>query len=274
MSGAVYERVEYAGTGDRRQAAPHQRLVLAAVVVATLSMIAWPLLGAVLGLGGRLGGLTTDEALLTPTARRVLDELPGAYTVGGMVVVPDMSASGSEWANAVPPDLVDGAMVDLGVRGLAAPSYLPSRGAAPSWLSEVGTGDKVFKDVGNLSFACTRWPGAERCTGSLLVEHGDEHFYYQSGLSLVDSPEQVRTLRVLDLGVPTNLVMGVLPQGATFAAAAVDGESGPRQLPVNVSAPGAVGGATLWWVSARSPVESVMFLDDHDRVLGRVTPGA
>jgi len=267
MSVALNERVEYADSLDPCDRAPHQRLVVVAAVVATLSVIAGPLIAAGLGVVGRFVPVEEDS-VLTPTAQRVLEELPGAYATRGMVVVPAATDPGVVW-NAVPAESWEGEVVDLEVRGLAEYGYLPSAGSAPAWLSEVTPRDRVFSDVGDLYFACTSWAGEDACAGSLLMEHEGDLFLYRAGLRLLGSPDEVRTFRVLDAGLPTDLALGRMPVGATGATVTLDDG---RQLRASVSATGAVGGATVWWASTTEPVAGVRFLDG-DRVLDKVVLG-
>ncbi len=240
----------------------NRRAVVAAPVLATLAVILGPLAGA--GLGS-LSGQGEDQGALTPVARRVLDQAPGAYVTGGMVVVP--AGVGTVWTNNVPADRVDGAVVQLGVHGLARPGYLSYDGRAPSWLSTVQDGDPVFVDVGDLTFACTRWPGAPGCTGSLLMAHDEEQFIFRSGLGL-HTPERVQTFSALETGLPTNLALGTMPEGAVSATVSLEGRGWSDRFLASVSEPGAVGGATLWWVSAPADVRLVTFLDGHNQVIG------
>lgn len=241
----------------------NRRAVVAAAVLATLAVILGPLVAA--GLGA-VGGPGEDRSsTLTPVARHVLAETFGAYTTDGLVVVP--TAIGTVWTNAVPAERVDGKVVDLGVRGLARPGYLSYDGTAPAWLSEVQDEDRVFIDVGELAFACTRFPGASGCTGSLLMQHAGQHFIFRAGLAL-DSPEEVHTFPVLEMGLPTNLALGVMPDGAVSATASVEGRGWSNRFLVSTSEPGAVDGATLWWLSAPAEVREVTFLNGHNQVIG------
>lgn len=267
MSVAVRERVDSVDSVDRPGHSPRQRLVVVSAVIATLAVIAGPLVAGALG-----GGLTRGGgSALTPMAEQVLESVPGSYQTEDMVVVPSSVNLGTAWANDVAPDAVDGDVVELDVRGLADLDYLPTTGEAPDWVSEVSAEDRVLMDVGNLSFACTRWAGADACTGALLMEHEGEKYLFHSGLGVVGSPDEVRSFRVLDLGRPTTLALGVLPFGATSAVVKfrVGGGTG---VPARTSAPGAVGGATLWWLSAPSSIESVGFLDADGQLLERIRP--
>lgn len=240
-----------------------RRWVVVSAALATLAAIAGPLLAA--GIGSLVVPEPDLTGALTPVARQVLEQEPGAYQTGDMVVVP--ADQGTVWTNDVPRDRVDGAVVDLGVRGLVQPGYLAHRGTRPDWMSSIGDRDRVFTEVGDLSFACTRWPGADTCTGSLLTQHDGNHFIVRSGLSL-EVPEQVNTFPALDLGLPTDLALGVMPQGAVSASVSVAGDGWQNRMLANTSPTGAVGGATLWWVSVPAHVESVTFLDGHNQVIG------
>lgn len=268
MSVATRERVDHVDSVERPGRSQRQRLVVVSAVIATLVVIGAPLVAGLLS-----GGLSRGDGnpALTPMAERVLHSIPGAFKTGDLVVVPAAGNPGTAWTNVVAPELVDGDVVQLDVRGLADIGYLPSRGTAPSWLSEVSAQDRVFLDVGNLSFACTRWPGADTCTGSLLMEHDNALYLFHSGLDVVGTPDEVRSFQVLDLGHPTTMALGVLPHDAKSAMVTFRG-GGDRGVPARTSSPGAVGGATLWWVSAPAAVESVRFLDAEGRVLGRADP--
>ena len=168
MSVAVHDPVEYVDRDEAEQAR-HPRAVVWSAAAATLAVITGPLLAAALGFVERVD---PDGVTLSSTAQRVLEEVPGAFETGGLVVVPAATDPGVAWTGIVTLDRVDGAPVDLGVSGLAEYGYLPSSGTAPAWLSGVAPTDRVFSDVGPLSFACMRWPGAEKCTGTLLMEYG------------------------------------------------------------------------------------------------------
>lgn len=268
MGVATRERVDYVDSVDRPGHSQRQRLVVVSAVIATLVVIGGPLVAGLLS-----GGLSRGDgnSALTPMAERVLRSMPGAFLTGDLVVVPTAANPSTAWTNVVAPELIDGDVVQLDVRGLADIGYLPSRGTAPGWLSDVTAQDRVFLDVGNLSFACTRWPGADACTGSLLMEHDQALYLFHSGLSIVGSPDEVRSFQVLDLGHPTTMALGVLPYGASAAMVTFRG-GGDRGVPARTSAPGAVGGATLWWVSAPAAAESVRFLDADGHVLGEADP--
>ncbi|MGH3365375.1 MAG: hypothetical protein ACRDOW_11680, partial [Nocardioidaceae bacterium] len=121
----------------------------------------------------------------------------------------------------------------------------------------------------DLYFACTLWAGADACAGSLLMEHQGELFLFRAGLRLLGSPDEVRTFRVLDGGLPTDLALGRTPLGATGATVTLDDG---QEMRASVSAPGAVGGATVWWVATAEPVAAVKFVDG-DRVLDKVVLG-
>jgi hypothetical protein len=242
---------------------PNRRVVVAAAVLATLAVILGPLAGA--GLGSLSGPGVDRDSSLTPVARQVLRETDGAYAVQGMVVVPP--TVGTVWTNSVPRERVDGQVVQLGVQGLARPAYLPYESTAPAWLSTVRDDDQVFVDVGALAFACTRWPGASGCTGSLLMTHNDEQFIFRAGLGL-ETPEEVQTFSALETGLPTTLALGTMPEGAVSATVSLEGRGWSDRFLASMSEPGGVGGATLWWVSAPADVRLVTFLDGHNQVIG------
>lgn len=255
---------------DARGAAEHsrhQRLVVVAAVVATLAVIAGPALAAALGVVGH-GGRDRDPTLTT-AAQRVLEKAPGAFETGGIVVIPASANRGILWTGAISPDLVVAPVIDLGVRGLAQPGYLPSGGKVPGWLANVGTADQVYDDVGNLTFACTRWPGVANCKGTLLIEHAGERYIFRSGLDLVQSPPTISTFLVLDEGRPRELVLGGAPPRA--ARVVVTLADGVHTVEAHATAAGAVDGATLWWVSVTDPISAVTFLGADGAVLAKTT---
>ena len=265
MSVVLHDPVEYVDRDEVEQAR-HPRAVVMAAAAATLAVIAGPLLAAALGFVERVD--PDERSPLTSLAQRVLEELPGAYETAGLVVVPAVTDPGVASTGIVTPDRVDGEPVDLGVSGLAEYGYLPSSGTAPAWLSQVGPTDRVFSDVGRLSFACMRWPGAESCTGTLLLDGVGGPTLFRSGLGLGESPDQIRTFRALDAGLPTELVVGAVPAGAVSVMVSLDDD---REIQARTSRPGVVGGATLWWLSVTEPVRAVTFLDAEYRVLDQVT---
>jgi hypothetical protein len=128
----------------------------------------------------------------------------------------------------------------------------------------------VFSDVGPVSFACMRWPGAETCSGALLMERAGADYVLRSGLHVGDSADQIRTFRVLDAGLPTDMLLGALPAGAVSAMVTLGGE---REIRARTSEIGAVGGKTLWWLSVTEPVRAVTFLDAKYGVVDEVVVG-
>lgn len=243
----------------------HERLVVAAAVVATLAVLAGPLL---IGFVGRFGPVE-DELLLTPPAQRVLDELPGAFETDGVVVVPAGTDPALAWFEEVPADRVDGAVIELGVHGLADYGYLPLRDSAPAWLGSIASTDGVYSDSGPLSFACTRFVGAEECTGTLMMQREGRRFVFRSGIGLDELAEQPRVFRALDVSGPAQLVVGVAPPGTAWVEVWLAGEAHQR-VTAHLSDPGAVAGATLWWTTVASAVDGVTFLDPEERVLDEV----
>ena len=257
MSGTVHD------AAGRAEPSRHPRLVVAAAVVAMLAVIAGPALVAGPGGAGRWVHVERGPAL-TPIARRVLDKVPGAFETGGLFVVPTAGNPDILWTGALTPDLIAGPIVDLGVSGLAEPGYLPSGGRTPAWLAKVGTADQVYDGVGNLWFACTRWPGAQDCKGTLLIEHAGQRYIFRSGLDLTPSPREVSSFRVLDLGRPRDLVLGGAPPDASRVTVRL---ASGRRVEASTSAPGAINGVTLWWVSVAAPVTDVRFLGADGGVL-------
>ena len=253
---------------------PHRRLAIGAAVVSTLAVIVGPLLVAAIGLHGRFAPPDGRHDPLTPNAERVLLEVPGAYRTGDLVVVPAGTDPDVLWSQTMTTGRVEGPRVGLGVHGLAAYGYLPSLGQAPAWLRDLGPQDRVFTDVGPLWFACTEWPGADGCTGTLLIRHGRDTFIFRSGLSLAKTPGQVVfTFAALDTGLPTELVLGGAPSRAAAVIVTVGGSAGDRVIRARTARYGAGGRSTLWWASVTGPVTAVTLLDARGLVLRRASVG-
>lgn len=252
--------------GEARERARHQRHVVLAAVLATLVVILAPALAGRLGLADRVvdGG---PEAQLTPAALRVLEEAPGAYPIRGMVVVPAETDPDVVWTGAIRVERVDGSVVDLGVHGLAPYGALPSREPDRGWAAGLTEQDRVFHDVGPLGWACTSWPGATDCTGTLLTVHDGEHYILRSGLDLLDPPDRRVTFSVLDGGVPVDLVIGAAPAGTSTVTVTLAGAERLRDVRARTSAEGAAGGVTVWWLTVSEPVAAVEFRDRAGREL-------
>ncbi|MGH3370171.1 MAG: hypothetical protein ACRDPR_09220 [Nocardioidaceae bacterium] len=264
MSAAVPHAGDRADGAELLARARHRRRVELFAVLATLAIITGPLVAGAIGLVGRLAPVD-EESLLTPNAQRALEELDGAFARGGLVVVPADLDPDVVWSGPVGLDRVDGTLVDLAVHGLAAYGYLPSRGVAPAWTSRIDKDDRVFHDVGPLFWACARWPGASRCTGTLLMEHADEYYILRSGLDPSRDPAGMLSFSVLDGGAPTDLVLGAAPPGARSVTVTLSGAERLRVVNGRVTAPRAAGGTTLWWASVSDPVADVRFLGDRGR---------
>ena len=235
-----------------------QRWVVAATVLATMSAIVLPAVTAGFGPAGRKV-VVDPSPVLTLAARRVLKEVPGAFETGGDVVVPASTDPDTRWGGALGPELIAGPVVPLGVHGLAEPGYLPTTEGRPAWRERIGTKDRVYDDVGAVSFACTRWPGLAGCTGSLLMEHAGRRYLFRSGLHLWQRPGVVTSLLVLDEGLPRDLVLGGAPPDTARVVVTLAG--GGREVGAHTTAPGAVHGLTLWWVTVADPVAVVTFFD-------------
>lgn len=253
-------RVDLGRGGGLRYA---DRLPVLASALATLVVIVVPFAVT----GGAGSGSATDPGRdeLTPAARRVLDELPGAFARSGLVVVPAELDPGVAWTGAVGAERVEGELVELGVHGLVGLGYLPSSGSAPAWAQGVEEADRVVSDTGPLAYACTRWPGARTCTGSLLARVRGAHYIVRSGLDVPEDPEAVLRFPVLDLGEPAELTLGTLPPGA----ARVEVEDPHGRLVANLSEPGAVAGATLWWVVSDDRPQVMLAFDRDGDLLER-----
>jgi hypothetical protein len=247
------------------------RAVIAAAVAATLLVIAGPMLATAWNDGGP--GVLIEEPPLPESAQRVLAELPDSFQAGGMVVVPAATDPYVVWPGGIGPDRVDGEVVGLGVRGLTEYGLLPSSGSTPEWLRGLGPTDNVYSDVGLLSFACVRWPGADRCTGALLVEHGGNHHILRAGIGSPTSLEPVTRTMGFGSGGRRDVWLGWLPPGAATAWVTVVGHQSIRDVPGRTSGPAAVGGQAVWWVASPDAVSAVSFRDSQGNVVERITVG-
>lgn len=249
--------------------ARHERSILAAVVVSTLLVVAGPILAA--EFGGGIQGVYVERTNLTETAQRVLAEMPGAYEADGMVVVPADQDPFVAWAEPLRSDRVVGEVVDLGVRGITEYGSLPSYGELPRWLGDVTSADRVFSDVGNLSFACTSFPGATDCTGTLLIDRAGDQQIFRAGLGSPETPDPVMHFTGYGAGVEHDIYIGWLPPGASTVWATVVGNQYIRDVPARTSGVGVVAGQTVWWLYSSEPVSAVSFHDDRGEVLERMT---
>jgi hypothetical protein len=247
------------------------RGVVAAAVAATLLVIAGPMLAAAWNGGGP--GVPIEEPPLPESAQRVLAELPDSFQAGGMVVVPAASDPYFAWPGGVGSDRVDGEVVGLGVRGLTEYGALPSAGATPGWLLSLSPADNVYSDVGPLSFACVRWPGADRCTGALLAEHDGDHHILRAGIGSPTSLELVTRTMGFGSGGRRDVWLGWMPPDAASVWVTVVGHQTIRDIPGRTSGPAAVSGQAVWWVTSPDAVSAVSFRDVRGHVVERITVG-
>ena len=238
----------------------HARAPVLAAALATFLVIVVPFATT----GGP--GEPADESPLSPLAQRALAELPSALQIAGRVVVPAACDPGVVWTGAVGAERIDGEVVDLGVRGLVEYGYLPASGSGPSWVAQVGGDDAVFSDVGPLAYACMRWPGASTCSGALLVRHEEAYYVVRSGLDVPGAAVDVVRFSALDLDVPTTLLVGTAPASAVGVSLNV----GRGEVAGRVSAPGAVGGSTIWWASVEDEPRTLRALDGVGREIAVV----
>lgn len=251
---------------------PHarrERSIIAAAVAATLAIVLAPLAGAMLSTDGPV--LLVEEEPLPEAAQRVLTEMPDAVRIGGMVVVPAATDPYVSWSGAVGADRIDGEAVSLGVRGIAEYGYLPSAASTPEWLTSLAPSDNVYSEVGPLSFACTRWPGASDCRGAVLAEKDGNLHVLRSGIGSPDSPQKVARVNGIGSGGRRDVWFGWLPRDAGSVWVTIVGHQGVKELPARTSDPGALAGESAWWVVSSDPVSAVSFRDADGEVLERIT---
>jgi hypothetical protein len=163
-----------------------------AAALATLLVMAGP--AVVRGLAGF--GDDPGPPQLSPTALRVLAEVPGAMRSGGLVVVPAAGDPYRSWDDPLATSRLT-APTALGVVGLVEYVTLPVQGDAPVLLSAITAADRVYSDVGPLWTGCVRAPGERRCGGALLFRQEGAWFVLRSGLdqdSLVELPGMLAAL--------------------------------------------------------------------------------
>ncbi len=253
-----------------------ERVTIAAAAAATLAVIAGPPLAASISGAHGFGENDPPASTLTERAEKALAELPFAYRLGESVIVPAATDFSVNWSGTVVRERIVGQAIPLGFRGVTDYGYLSSSALAPDWTAELTAEDRVLADVGPLTFACTRWPGVEGCEASLLMQHEGEYYFFRSGIGSADfleegAPMEMFTFDVLGPNGTRQLVLGglggtetkevqlTLRDGSTVAAWASRGV--------------AVEGATIWWTSVSSPVESVSAYDGRGDVVQRLGPG-
>lgn len=242
------------GAGDRPEHGPwHDRLVVAAAALATLLVI---VMGMSLPREGP--GYTDPSSELTELGRRAVDSLPNAYQAGDSVIVPAADDPSIMWVDEVPATRIDGVAVPLYVRGLVGYSLLNASRTAPGWVDEITDADRIYVDVGSLFIACMRWPGAEGCGPTLLMQNEGRFYIYRSGIgseNFLESRDMEGYIYdAVVAGERERLVLGGLGGTETEEVRLLlqDGtEVGAHTSKLVVP------GATVWWATARQPVESV-----------------
>lgn len=268
MSVAVHG---HRGLADRIGRDAHERLVVLTSVLATLLVISLP--GILGGLGMVSGiSLEDEDVRLSDAAQRVLDEIPGAYPTGGMVVVPAATDPHVVWIGPIADENLTGREVDLGVRGLVPFGTLPTRGEVPPWRTEIEPADRVYSDVGSLHFACAPTPSGGACRGAVLLQHGDRWHPLRADLGNPGAASVTR-VSVLGSGGEAGLWLGWAPPGAATAWATIVGHQYIRDVPAQTSDTEAGRHGTMWWLRSSEPVSAVTFKDARGRVVARVTVG-
>lgn len=241
-----------------------ERHIVVAAALATLAIVAGPAVAGTLGLGARFAKV--DEPVLTAAAQRVLAEIPGAYEIDGLVVVPADTDSTRDWEALPEPSGIDGPLVELDVHGLVEYAALPVDGEAPIWLSTLNAGDRIYSDVGPLYYACTRVPGARRCTDTLLMEQDGRLLVHRANLPIGRIGEVPVRVSAVDPSGPVQLLIGNAPPSTSTVVVRLAGQD--RKLWAATHRPGHGRRVTLWWVSVPAPVVEVRFLDEQGRDVG------
>lgn len=268
MSAAAPDHRDHLGR-VRRDA--HERLVVVAAVLATLTVIAAPGIVGALGLAGGTSP-HVEEVRLSGNAQRVLDELPGAYATGGLVVVPATTDPHVVWIGPIADASIDGRVVDLGVRGLVPFGTLPTRGSAPAWRYQLEPADRVFTETGPLHFGCAPSATGGTCRGTVLMRHGDRWYALDARTGSPGAATATK-VSVLGAGGEAGMWFGWVPERAATAWATVVGDQYIHDVPAHTSQTDAVGGAVMWWLRSVEPVSAVTFKDARGRVLERTAVG-
>lgn len=264
-------RLRRAGRFRRAGRDAHERLVVAAAVLATLAVIAGP---GVLAAFGLLEGRAPviEEPRLSENAQRVLEVLPGAYELAGAVIVPAIADPDVAWNEPVARGSMDGMIIDLGVRGLVEFGTQKTRATTPLWRSRVRSADRVFSDVGPLFFACVPSRSGDRCAGSVLMQPDGRWHALGEGAG-PPGRGSVTRLTVLGSAGEAGLWLGWMPPDAATAWATVVGQLSIREVPVRTEETMAAGGARVWWLRSSEPVSAVSFRDARGNDLARVSTG-
>lgn len=259
-----------AGRHDQRWR-PH--VTMAAAAVATLAVMLGSTILAHADLGGRPPLPQDPRDQLTALGRRALDELPLAYLAQGAVVVPAPTDPNIRWSGAIPVARMERPAVPLGARGVIDYARFGTSPDAPAWTRDLTGADRVLTDVGPLWFACTRSPGQEGCTASLLVFH-DLHYYHYKSLhgsaSVLDegTPMEVSAFdAIYGTDLQQLLVVRVAGTGVrSVLLTMVDGSQVSTFSDPDLRA----AGDTLWSASVSKPVDSVTAYAAAGDVIARV----
>lgn len=251
--------------GSEERDPTRERRIVVAAALATLSIVAGPAVAGTFGIGARF--VRVEEPALTGGAQRVLEEVPGAYEIDGLVVVPAERDSTRDWDELPRPGRLDGPLVALDVHGLVEYAALPVDGDAPIWLSTLNAGDRVYSDVGPLYHACTRTPDVRGCSDTLLMERDGRLLVHRADLPLGRVGEAPVRLRAIDPSGPVQLLLGNAPVTAAAVVVHLAGHDA-RTLWATTHRVEHGAARTLWWVTAAAPVVSVRFLDERGRDIG------
>jgi hypothetical protein len=249
----------------------------ASTVGASLATLFVIVASAVMANGGGavVPGPDDPRAELTALGERVLDELPLAYQVDDAVVLPASADPGVYWSDAVSDERIVGHAVPMGARGLVEYSRLSSSPDAAAWTGDITAADRIFADVGPLWFACTTWPGEDRCSASVLMLHEDRYYFYRTGLGSSGFLDENGAMQVFAFDSIGNDGMQQLLVGGVDGTATKDVElslADGSRVSAWTTTSLAAAGETIWWRQVSSPVDVVTAYDGRGNVVASTRP--
>jgi hypothetical protein len=256
----------------RRAALAGAVLTIAAVVATGISV-----LSPGSGRGASDVGVASDTGAdtLSSYERRVLREVPDAYAVGGVVVVPGPLDPNDEENHRFEDSELSAPIVPLGWHGYAQPGYVASTTDYPRFMQ--GNEPKhtqVLADSGPASLSCVEWEGQKPCGVAVLIGNARVGRYYLYGLG---SDRFLKPFHGMELflgdafpgrqarqsviggfdGADTTRVVLTLTDGSTHEATVDAGRISP--------------GDTLFWGLVSGELAKVTAYDADGRVLEQHT---